>query len=103
MTNTENKSKSLTRIDLIERMHKEIGLSQSLCTDLLDSLLKEIKKTIRYNNVLKVRNFGSFYNKHKNARIGRNPKTKEEYQISARNVVTFHVSKNIKEKINQND
>ena len=40
-------------------------------------------------------NFGTFKINYNKERIGRNPKTKEEYVIGARNIITFKVSKNI--------
>ena len=37
---------------------------------------------------------------NKRSRLGRNPKTKEEYNISSRNVVTFKASKVLLKFIN---
>ena len=44
-----------------------------------------------------------FVLRNKKARVGRNPKTKEEKIISERNVVLFKPSKELKEYINKND
>ena len=44
--------------------------------------------------------FGTFAVRHKNSRIGRNPKTGLEVPISSRNVVTFNASNILKSKIN---
>ena len=52
-------------------------------------------------NKVKVSLFGSFDVKDKKARIGRNPKTKEEKEISSRRVVTFKPSKFLSKKINK--
>jgi nucleoid DNA-binding protein len=38
---------------------------------------------------------------NKKSRIGRNPKTKVEYQIKARKVVTFSPSYSVKREINK--
>ena len=40
---------------------------------------------------------------NKKSRVGRNPKTKKEYNISSRNVVTFKASKILLKYINNNN
>ena len=57
--------------------------------------------TVYVSKKIKITSFGTFLKKRKNKRMGRNPKTKEEKIISARNVVTFKASKFFKDKINQ--
>ena len=49
---------------------------------------------------VKISKFGNFKLKKKKKRIGRNPKTKEEKEISKRNVVLFRPSKEFKDLIN---
>ena len=49
---------------------------------------------------MKISNFGTFLIRSKRSRIGRNPKTKEEKEISKRNVVLFKPSKEFKECLN---
>ena len=46
-----------------------------------------------------LKNVGTFKLIHKKKRIGRNPKTKEEFLISSRKSVSFTVSKKISEKV----
>ena len=53
------------------------------------------KKTV------KISKFGTFLIRSKRSRIGRNPKTKEEKEISKRNVVLFKPSKEFKEFLNK--
>jgi integration host factor subunit alpha len=49
-----------------------------------------------------VSGFGTFSVRKKAARIGRNPKTKEEVEITPRRVVTFKASDYLKEVIEKN-
>ena len=51
---------------------------------------------------MKLSKFGTFLVRSKNSRIGRNPKTKEEKEISKRDVVLFKPSKEFKELLNNN-
>ena len=51
---------------------------------------------------VKIVNFGIFKIKNKKARVGRNPKTKEEVMISERNVIKFKPSNLLINLINVN-
>ena len=52
---------------------------------------------------LKISGFGSFNPRDKKTRVGRNPKTGDAIQISARRVVTFKASPVLKERINSKE
>ena len=52
------------------------------------------------NNDLVLKNIGTFKLSKKNERIGRNPKTKEEFLISKRKSIRFIVSKNLSKILN---
>ena len=99
----------LNKKDFIEILSKETGLSKNfsrkIVDDLFDILLFNIKK--RGNFTLK--NIGTFKTIFKKARLGRNPKTREEFSISSRKSISFVLSKKINkildnshEKINKN-
>ena len=57
-----------------------------------------LKKLKRYFNL---KNIGSFKILAKKERIGRNPKTKEEFIITPRNTVSFTASKFLKKIVNK--
>ena len=67
--------------------------------DIIDIIIQGLK----VNGYVKIHNFGSFKIKRKNSRIGRNPKTKEDFMISERNVLTFKASKSVLNYINKID
>ena len=50
--------------------------------------------------IIKISNFGSFYIKNTPQRLGRNPKTKEEFVISKRSKLFFKPSNKIRSIIN---
>ena len=72
-----------------------IRYSKKLIDDLLD-LMIEIINTDKLN----LKNFGSFKILNKNARSGRNPKTKEKFIITSRKTLIFKTSKNFLLEIN---
>ena len=94
---------NITREDIADYINKEFGLSKKDCNDLVNSILEEIQNGLIENQVVKIHNFGTFKLKRKNSRIGRNPKTKEDVMIEARNIINFYPSKKIKNYINNPD
>ena len=93
-------SETLTRAVLTEAVYSEIGLSHAQSAELVDEVLEEIITSLEKGEEVKISSFGSFRTRQKNARVGRNPKTKEEAVISSRTVVTFHASNIMKKTIN---
>ena len=52
------------------------------------------------SKIVKISNFGTFYTKNTPQRLGRNPKTKEEFIISKRSKLIFKPSNKIRSTIN---
>lgn len=92
---------ALTKIKIVEKLHLSIGLSRSECAMFLDIFFKRVLESLSKNESVKIANFGSFSIKKKSSRIGRNPKTKEEFTISARKVIKFKTSNFLTNKINK--
>ena len=82
------------KIDLIKDLSKKKGLSNNLSKKVINDLILIIINNIKIGN-LNLKNIGSFKIIKKNERIGRNPKTKEEFIISSRKVIQFSASKKI--------
>ncbi len=93
-------SKTITRADLAEVVYRELGLSHTESAEIVDTFVEEIVQSLENNDSVKLSSFGTFRIREKNARVGRNPKTKEEMPISARKVVTFHSSNVLNKLIN---
>tara|TARA_Y100000746_G_C15254827_1_gene347121 strand:- start:130 stop:423 length:294 start_codon:yes stop_codon:yes gene_type:complete len=93
---------NITRDDIADYINQQFGLTKKDCGDLVNDILDEIIIGLNKNQVVKIHNFGTFKLKRKNARIGRNPKTKEDVMISPRNVISFVPSKHILKKLNEN-
>jgi integration host factor subunit alpha len=92
--------KTITRADLSEAVHREVGLSRSESLDLVNQVLQEISDTLVKGETVKLSSFGTFEVRFKKERIGRNPKTKEEVPITPRRVLTFRASQVMKKRIN---
>ena len=93
--------KNISRDDIANSINREFGFSRKECLDIVNDIIDIIIEGLESNKSVKIHNFGTFKLKRKTSRIGRNPKTKEEFIISDRNVITFKASKNVLNFINQ--
>ena len=91
--------KTLTRMDLGEALVREIGLSRSESSDLVESVLAHLSDTLVSGEMVKISSFGTFSLRDKKARVGRNPKTGEEAAIVPRRVLTFRPSHLMKSSV----
>ncbi len=85
----------LKKINIINNLNKRSGFSSNFAKKLINDLIKIIIKNIKSGN-FNLKNVGSFKVIKKEQRMGRNPKTKEEFIISSRNSLSFISSINIK-------
>mgnify|MGYP001196017664 FL=1 len=92
---------NLTKKDLVNIIYMQIGFSKQISEILIDEFFSLILLNLKNEKIIKLSKFGTFSVRIKNPRIGRNPKTKENKEISKRNVVLFKPSKVFKEFINQ--
>ena len=92
---------TLTKAKIVENLFESVGLSKNESAEVLDIMLKIILKTLSEGKQMKISNFGTFNLRKKEERVGRNPKTMQEFKISARKVVTFNPSSLLIKKINR--
>ncbi|MFT7370595.1 MAG: integration host factor subunit alpha [Alteromonas macleodii] len=91
--------KTLTRMDLADAVHDEVGLSRNESADLVESVLTHISDSLANGDDVKISSFGTFSIRDKAARIGRNPKTGEEVPITPRRVLSFRPSHLMKDRV----
>ncbi len=94
---------NLTKKDIIKSIYLQIGLSKKIIDLFLEDIIKILSNNIKENKKVKISSFGTFVVRNKKNRKGRNPKTKEEKNISERNVLLFKPSKELKKYINNNE
>ena len=91
---------TIIKNDIVELITQKVTLNKKVSTQAVEGLLKIIKSSLRDDQEIIISGFGKFNLKEKKARIGRNPKTMKEYEISARKIVTFSPSKVFRQEIN---
>lgn len=90
---------TLTRADLSEAIHNEIGLSRAECAGLVEDVLERISAALAEGENVKISGFGTFILRDKRERVGRNPKTGIEVPIAPRRVLTFRASQKMRDRI----
>ena len=91
---------ALTKIQIVESIHNQIGLPKNKSTEIVETLLEIIKKTLASGEDVLVSNFGRFCVKEKAERKGRNPSTGDDLMLEPRKVVTFTCSGKLRERVN---
>ena len=93
-------SKTVTRADLSESVHAQVGLSRTESADLVKSVLDSVSEALIQGESVKLSSFGTFMVRQKNGRVGRNPKTGQEVPITPRRVLVFRPSHVLKKQVN---
>ena len=90
---------TLTRADLAEALHRQVGLSRVDSARMVEQILTYMCDALARGENVKISGFGTFVLRDKGQRIGRNPKTGVEVPISPRKVMTFRASQMMREAI----
>ena len=90
---------TLTRADLADIVHREIGLSRADSANIVEGILGHMCGALGDGENVKISGFGSFILRDKGERVGRNPKTGVEVPIAPRRVMTFRASQIMRDRI----
>ena len=90
---------TLTRADLADVVHRELGLSRAESASVVERVLHHMCHSLADGNNVKISGFGSFILRDKGERVGRNPKTGVEVPIAPRRVMTFRASQIMRDRI----
>ena len=91
---------TLTKIEIVNMLNEHIGIPKVECVRIVESFFDIIKSELDKGSPVMVSGFGKWTVKAKKARIGRNPKTRENVTIEARKVVTFRPSDALRDELN---
>lgn len=101
--NASEKTKTVTRLELINTLIEKLHLDKHDAQQLVTLFYEELVSALLQGESVRLSGFGNFDLKNKKARLGRNPKTKEAYSISARRVVTFHAGNKLKNALKKHE
>jgi len=95
------KGATVTRADLCEAVHEQVGLTRQDCGELVERVLELMAGALEAGNQVKLSGFGVFQVREKRARMGRNPKTGEPAAIEPRRVIGFRASQVMKARVDR--
>ncbi|MGH7023911.1 MAG: integration host factor subunit alpha [Caulobacteraceae bacterium] len=93
--------RTVTRADLTEALHNEVGLTRQDCSALVERTLDLVAEAMARGETVKLSGFGVFQVRSKRQRMGRNPKSGEPATIDPRRVIGFRASQVIKARIDR--
>ena len=91
---------SINLTDIVKAVAEDQSLSQTAAKSTIDSFIETIIAMSKEGKKISIYGFGNFEVKERAARVGKNPRTGEEIQVSACKVVKFKPAKNFKDEIN---
>ena len=89
----------MNKTELIAKIAEESGLNKKESEKALSATLKVITDAMKAGDRVQLVGFGVFEAKNKEARTGRNPKTKETIEIPAHKVPAFKAGKALKHAV----
>lgn len=89
----------MNKNELIKRVSDEIGIIQTETSIIVDTVLQEIYKGIIENEKVTFKEFGAFHKVNRKARVAMNPRTGEDVKVPAKTVISFKMSKRMKEDL----
>lgn len=89
----------MTKAEVAAALAKKTDLSSKEAVDVVETVLDCIKGALREGDKVSLVGFGTFYVKHRDARIGRNPRTRETIRIPSKRVPTFKPGKAFRETV----
>ena len=90
----------MNKADLIEQIAQAAEISKSAAERAVDALVGAVTSRLRKDEMVTLVGFGTFYAGKRAARVGRNPRTGAELQISAARLPKFRAGKALKDAIN---
>ena len=94
---------SITRKGLAKILSEKAGLKQGKSVELIDEVFAIMQETLEKGENIKITGFGNFIVRKKRARIGRNPRTGQKVEISARRVVKFKPTQVLRKTLGKGD
>ena len=89
----------MNKTELINQVAERAGLSKKDAEPALNAMLDTVSDALAQGDKVQLVGFGSFEIKARDARMGRNPKTKEPIEIPATKAPVFKAGKALKDRV----
>ncbi len=90
----------MTKSDLINLVASKANITRLKAEAVVNTVFDSMAETLKNNDRIEIRGFGSFVNRDYKARPGRNPRTGEIIQVDSKKLPFFKVGKELREELN---
>jgi integration host factor subunit alpha len=90
---------ALTKADLMEHLCSKMELDRKSSQKVVEAFFTLINDAVIDEGNVLLSKFGKFVTRDKSSRPGRNPKTGEPAEITARRVLVFHAGQVLKQRL----
>lgn len=98
---TEGVREDMIKSQLIQKLADENPhLYQRDVERIVSSVFEEITDALSQGDRVELRGFGAFSVKHRDARVGRNPRTGESVEVPQKRVPFFKTGKDLRDRMN---
>ena len=89
----------MTKTELVQKVSDLTGVPEKATANVINIALESISMSLQHGESVVFPGFGTFYITHYEARTGRNIRTGEPLELSARNSPLFKASKALKDAV----
>jgi integration host factor subunit alpha len=93
--------KTITKKDIINKLHKKIGLPKKTLHFVIDEFLEEFRKALELRYKVKMIRFGIFFVRQTNERPGKNFHTGDRVKIKSFKKVVLHLAPQFKKELHE--
>lgn len=86
--------------ELVNAISEKADLTKDQANRFINAVLEEVTNALQKKDKVTLVGFGTFEQRHRGARVGKNPQTGEPVQIKASNTVAFKPGKFLKDSVN---
>ena len=90
----------MSKVELVNFIAEEAGLTKADATRALDAMMKGVVEGLKESGKVTLTGFCTFNAVHKDAKVGRNPRTGEAVQIPARVAAVIKAGSKLKDALN---
>ncbi len=90
----------MTKADLIDDVSRVVDMTRKESEIIVEAIFESIVRSLRMNDKIEIRGFGSFRTRQRQPRIGRNPKTGARVDVAAKKIPYFKPSKELRDLVN---
>ena len=90
----------MTKVDLIDEVSSVVEMTRKDSEVIVEAIFDSIVRSLKTDDKIEIRGFGSFRTRQRQSRIGRNPKTGTRVEVPAKRIPYFKPSKELKDLVN---